>query len=262
MRRITKAATVAAATLIAIGAASTAHASVTIDSTGRGFAGKGDVQTAFGWNNQKLQTNAGGLSFTTQQAASQALAANASQSGRQTATQSVSEDVTCDLKTGHKTFHRDGDRTGVATGSRSGDRTGSRAGSLGGTLSYNIAFDARQRNQITGFNLTGFQGGSSFAPSGDEVWNDPTFDDWSFGGYAWGDTEWGGWDAAPGENPADCLGGNPGVTNLVDTFTNGDIVDSDPVGGAVSYGDTEYGDTTESGPISLFVTFGGATKPL
>ncbi|MBE8525423.1 hypothetical protein ILP97_49455 [Amycolatopsis sp. H6(2020)] len=32
--------------------------------TGTGFVGKGEIQTPFGWNNDKLQANAGGVSFT------------------------------------------------------------------------------------------------------------------------------------------------------------------------------------------------------
>ena len=41
-----------------------AQAAVTFDpATGTGFAGKGDVQLAFGWNNNQLQTNAGQLTF-------------------------------------------------------------------------------------------------------------------------------------------------------------------------------------------------------
>ena len=62
MRRITKVATVATATLIAIGAASAAHASVGVSATGNGFVGKGDVQTVLGWNNQTLQKYAESLS--------------------------------------------------------------------------------------------------------------------------------------------------------------------------------------------------------
>ncbi|CEG29337.1 hypothetical protein [Bacillus sp. B-jedd] len=45
--------------------ASSAFAAVTIDPvTGAGFAGKGDVQTALGWNNADLQKNADTLKFT------------------------------------------------------------------------------------------------------------------------------------------------------------------------------------------------------
>ena len=55
MRPITKAAAIAAATLIAVGAAGSASASTTIDAAGKGFVGKGDVQTALGINNAALQ---------------------------------------------------------------------------------------------------------------------------------------------------------------------------------------------------------------
>jgi len=44
-----------------------AVAIVTFDAeSGTGFVGKGDVQLAFGWNNQRLQQNAGGVTFTYQ----------------------------------------------------------------------------------------------------------------------------------------------------------------------------------------------------
>src|SRR5687768_8342873 len=113
MRRITKAATIAAATLIAIGTASAAHASVTIDASGKGFVGKGDVQTALGHNNSALQkaVDAKSLKFTAEQPTSQSLSQSVSQSGTQvgiqtgvqsgtqTGTQSaaqvVSQDLTC-----------------------------------------------------------------------------------------------------------------------------------------------------------------------
>jgi hypothetical protein len=42
-----------------------AMATVTFDpNSGIGFVGKGDVQTAFGWNNTMLQKNASGVTFT------------------------------------------------------------------------------------------------------------------------------------------------------------------------------------------------------
>ena len=45
--------------------ASSAFAAVTFDpATGTGFVGKGDVQTAMGWNNAELQKNAENLKFT------------------------------------------------------------------------------------------------------------------------------------------------------------------------------------------------------
>jgi hypothetical protein len=36
-----------------------------------------------------------------------------------------------------------------------------------------------------------------------------SFGNYHFGGYTFDDTEWGGWNAEPGENPADCLGTTP-----------------------------------------------------
>lgn len=44
--------------------ASPLAAGVTFDpTTGTGFVGKGDVQSAFGWNNAQLQANAAGIGF-------------------------------------------------------------------------------------------------------------------------------------------------------------------------------------------------------
>ena len=77
MRRIMKVALVAAATTaIAIGSSTAAQASVSIDATGKGFVGKGDVQTALGYNNSTLQkaVDAKSLVFTAQQPTWQALA--------------------------------------------------------------------------------------------------------------------------------------------------------------------------------------------
>lgn len=55
--------TVLAATLAVVSTA--ALASVTFyPATGTGFVGKGDVQSAFGWNNAALQQNINGISFT------------------------------------------------------------------------------------------------------------------------------------------------------------------------------------------------------
>lgn len=55
-----------AATAFAV-CSTAALASVTFDAeTGTGFVGKGDVQTAFGWNNQAAQANATAVSFSFQ----------------------------------------------------------------------------------------------------------------------------------------------------------------------------------------------------
>lgn len=42
----------------------TAAATVSWDARGTGFVGKGDVQSAFGWNNAQFQANASGITFT------------------------------------------------------------------------------------------------------------------------------------------------------------------------------------------------------
>lgn len=111
---------VVSAALIAV--ASTAYAAVNFDgSTGTGFVGKGDVQLAFGWNNAALQKNAGGVTFT----------------------YDVKDtyDVECYWETetgnGKIIVH---------------DVTIPKQVKINST----VAFDARVKNQITGFNLTGF----------------------------------------------------------------------------------------------------------
>lgn len=42
---------------------SAAYAAVTYDPATGGFAGKGDIQSAFGWNNTQLQLSAGDITF-------------------------------------------------------------------------------------------------------------------------------------------------------------------------------------------------------
>jgi hypothetical protein len=101
-----------------------ANASVTFDSsTGAGFVGKGDVQLAFGWNNAQLQRSANGVTFTHNSA--------------------ETYDVTCewDTETGgprSRTIHHD-----ITIPRRT-------------SVSASVSYDARTRNQITGFMLTGF----------------------------------------------------------------------------------------------------------
>ena len=113
------AATAFAATLAL---ATPATAAVTFDSTtGTGFVGKGDVQTALVWNNQQLQKNASALTFSYE-----------------------SEDLysaTCEWVTGEGT-----------KGEKLHEVTYKRQTSVQST----VAYDARVKNQITGFNLTGF----------------------------------------------------------------------------------------------------------
>src|SRR5262245_30977999 len=90
---------------------STALGAATVNSDGTGFVPKGDVQTAFSWNNSDLQKKASGVTFTIKQAAEQAMSQTATQTatqagtqtgtqsgtqaGTQSGTQIVSQDVTC-----------------------------------------------------------------------------------------------------------------------------------------------------------------------
>lgn len=94
--------------------------SVSFDSsTGQGFVGKGDVQTAFGWNNAQLQANAGALTFTYVE----------------TATYEAVAEWT----------------TGPSHNRTTHEVTQTRSSSVKGS----VLFDARKQTQITGFNLTG-----------------------------------------------------------------------------------------------------------
>ncbi|PWI15537.1 hypothetical protein DI272_16160 [Streptomyces sp. Act143] len=109
----------AAAVALATGPA---LAAVTFDpATGTGFVGKGDVQTAFGWNNKQLQTNAPGVTFaydaTTHYSAVCEWITGAGTKGQKT------HDITLNRHTG---------------------------------VSNTVAYDPRVQTQITGFTLTGF----------------------------------------------------------------------------------------------------------
>jgi hypothetical protein len=89
--------------------------------TGIGFVGKGDVQLAFGWNNNQLQKNAGGVTFF-YDATTTYTAVCTFTTGEGTRGEKI-----------HNVDHKT--RTSVIA---------------------TIAYDARVRNQITGFNLKGF----------------------------------------------------------------------------------------------------------
>jgi hypothetical protein len=102
-------------------AAVATYAAVIFDpATGLGFVGKGDVQLAFGWNNAQLQSKASGVSFTYN-----AFDTYDVECYWETITGSgkiVVHDITIPRHTG---------------------------------VNASVAYDARTRNQITGFNLTG-----------------------------------------------------------------------------------------------------------
>jgi len=104
--------------------ATSASAAVTFDpTTGAGFVGKGDVQLALGFNNKQLQDNAASLAFTY-------------------SVTSVTEATwTCDRDAGPQTQERANTTTTTTQGI--------------------VSTIARERNQITGFNLLGFSGSPS-----------------------------------------------------------------------------------------------------
>jgi hypothetical protein len=135
---------VAAATLTAVAFAGPASASVTVNADGTGFVGKGDVQTAFGWNNAKLQTEAlaGHLSFTS------------------VSTETWEWDETWD--------------TGIGTrGFKHHEVTKSTVNSINAVLNYSN----RQHSQVDGIFLEGFNGAPTvsgdYVPYEGEVLVDP-----------------------------------------------------------------------------------------
>lgn len=100
--------------------AGSAFAAVTIDpATGTGFVGKGDVQTAMGWNNAELQKKANELVFTY--------------------VTETTYQVTVEWDTGNGK----GEKTHTVTHKRTSN------------LNTNVTYKPREMNQVTGFNLLG-----------------------------------------------------------------------------------------------------------
>jgi hypothetical protein len=126
--------------------------------------------------------------------------------------------------------------------------------------------------------------------TGAPVWNTPAYSDWDFGAWSFGayqfsgdykfdgaydfgaytfepaaDAEWGEWDAAPGENPDDCLRSQNAdkITEISNVVTDGAVTDGAITDGAitdgaitegdVSYGATASGDVTANGTAKVFV---------
>jgi len=125
--------------------ATVAYASVTFDpNTGEGFVGKGEVQEAFGWNNRALQENADGVNFR------------------------VSSDLV-------------EERSWTCTNSRNENeqvRDRRRTTTIQGTFTS----VARERNQITGFILTGYEGDPQINEgneTGNQLNSCPGGQDWS-----------------------------------------------------------------------------------
>lgn len=112
-----------ALTLTAAGAAGAYE----MDAAGVGIVGKGEVQTAFGWNNKQLQDNAGSVSFSY-------------------VSSSVSEvSWTCSKVTQVNEQH---------------EQTQERRRTTMTTTSGVVDSVVRTRNQVTGFNLAGLADGA------------------------------------------------------------------------------------------------------
>jgi hypothetical protein len=105
----------------AIATSAAVMALVTFDpATGKGFVGKGDVQLVDGWNNKKLQDNAAFVEF------------------RASSVVATATTWTCDKDTGPNTQERSNTTTTTTEGL--------------------VTTIARERNQITGFTLDGYDG--------------------------------------------------------------------------------------------------------
>lgn len=112
----------------ALATAGAAFAAVTFDpATGTGFVGKGDVQLALGLNNAQLQNQAGSLQF------------------------SVASTVVTEA-------------SWLCTNTRN-ENTQERSRTTTETVQGVLSAVARERNQITGFNLNGYAGGGSTSSS-------------------------------------------------------------------------------------------------
>jgi hypothetical protein len=120
--------------LVAAIASISAFAAVIVDGDGKGFVGKGDVQLAFDWTNKQLQDQAGSVSFKVDSAMT-----------------TVSEVSWQCNKFNNAGFEQEQQRA----------RTTSVETTSGGILTS----VARLKNQVTGFNLNGFNPDSTYSTS-------------------------------------------------------------------------------------------------
>ncbi|WP_439386815.1 hypothetical protein [Amycolatopsis lexingtonensis] len=118
-RKIAVVTGVAASAALLLGGVAQAYTLDTV--SGTGFVGKGEVQTPFGWNNAKLQTNAAGVTFSYD------------------ATETY--DAVCTWITGEGT---------------KGEKTHNVTHATSTSVASAVAYDARVKTQITGFTLKGF----------------------------------------------------------------------------------------------------------
>lgn len=117
----------AGVTIVLGASALPANATTTFDAeTGKGFAGKGDVQFAFGWSNQQLQANAAATTF---QVVSQ-----------------TNYEYVCEYWFENNKFQE----------FRTAEKVQNR------NVSDGIAYDKRIKTQITGFNLQKYSGTGSY----------------------------------------------------------------------------------------------------
>ena len=225
---------------------------------------------------------------------------------------------------GTKTFHRDGiregDRVGTREGTRDGERvavrlferfgtrTGTQSGVQTGMLASDLTATDKKTGQYTGWFLTGTTGAPLYSETGAPVWdapvfgeyqfNEPSYRDWmylgdfafgdySFGAYTFEDMSgvaWGAWDAAPGENPDDCLRSQNAdhITQISNVLSDGAITDGAITDGAITergtdagaiigeydvpgtikYGETTAGTRTNLGAATVFARFGDVSKAL
>jgi hypothetical protein len=100
MHRITKIAVTGGVAAALITTMATASASVAIDATGKGFVGKGEVQSAFAMNNATMQkaVDAKAFSFSAEQPTTRSLSQNVSQVGTQAGTTAVTQTATQSAK--------------------------------------------------------------------------------------------------------------------------------------------------------------------
>jgi hypothetical protein len=99
----------------------------TLNPDGTGFVSKGEVQTAFGWNNALLQKNASGVTF------------------RYDTAEEYKYDCTFTVEVGKDKVRE--------------PRTQNRGKST--SVNAVVAYDARIKNQVTGFTLTSFTSSTS-----------------------------------------------------------------------------------------------------
>jgi hypothetical protein len=259
-------ATGALATVAVVSLGSAANASVT-----ETFIGKGDVQTAFGFNNAAMQKAVGdgkGVTFSSKQSARQTLGRDVSQDVTQSATQTVHRTLSCTITTGGDKkpviFEADGYRDGTKTGTKTGSQSGTQAGSLDGTLATSLATDARKTGQWTGWNITGFASGPTFAADGEASWNQPSFGDPTFNGdFAFGDVEWSGWVSESQHNPADCDRNSDKVSDYVEDVDFGHVVPGDVAPTGDVKAETARVIATEAtAPAKVFATINTDTRAI